>query len=53
MITLRSTSLKKLDIPDDRLEEMALRCTEGGTSKIGNFVKLGKEDVLNILKNAK
>ncbi|MGQ9596634.1 MAG: iron-containing alcohol dehydrogenase [Thermoproteota archaeon] len=47
------TSLRELDIPDDRLEEMALRCTEGGTSKIGNFVKLGKEDVLNILKNAK
>jgi alcohol dehydrogenase YqhD (iron-dependent ADH family) len=47
------TTLRELGIPDDRLEEMALRCTDQGRLKIGNFVKLGKEDVLNILRNAR
>ncbi|MGQ9478957.1 MAG: iron-containing alcohol dehydrogenase [Thermoproteota archaeon] len=47
------TSLKELGIPDDRLEEMALRCTKGGSSKIGGFLKLGKDDVLTILRNAR
>jgi alcohol dehydrogenase YqhD (iron-dependent ADH family) len=47
------TTLMELGVPDDRLEEMALRCTDSGTSKIGNFVKLDKTDVLNILRNAK
>lgn len=44
------TSLAEVNIGEDRLEEMATKCTERGT--IGNFVKLGKEDVLNILKSA-
>jgi len=46
------TTLKELGVSDDRFEEMALRCTNSGTSTIGNLVKLGKEDVLNILKIA-
>lgn len=44
------TSLKELNIPDDRLEEMADKCTAGDTQTTGNFKKLGKQDVLNILK---
>ncbi|MEM2941482.1 MAG: iron-containing alcohol dehydrogenase [Thermoproteota archaeon] len=47
------TTLRELGVPDDRLEEMALRCTNQGGSKIGGFVKLDKEDVLKILKNAR
>jgi alcohol dehydrogenase YqhD (iron-dependent ADH family) len=47
------TTLRELGIPDDRLEEMALRCTDSGVSKIGGFVKLGKDDVLSILRNAR
>lgn len=44
-------SLQDLGIPDDRLEEMAAKCTEKHPA--GNFKKLYKEDVLNILKLAK
>lgn len=44
-------TLKELGIPDDRLEEMAAKCTERGP--VGNFVKLEKEDVLNILEMAR
>ncbi|MBO3809812.1 MAG: iron-containing alcohol dehydrogenase, partial [Candidatus Brockarchaeota archaeon] len=47
------TTLRELGIPEDRLEEMALRCTDSGRSKIGSFVNLGKEDVLGILRNAR
>ncbi|MEM1557580.1 MAG: iron-containing alcohol dehydrogenase [Thermoproteota archaeon] len=47
------TTLKELGVPDNRLEEMALRCTDNGSSKIGNFVKLSKDDVLNIFINAR
>ncbi|MBO3839832.1 MAG: iron-containing alcohol dehydrogenase [Thermoproteota archaeon] len=47
------TTLKELGIPDDRLGEMALRCTDNGRSRIGNFVKLGKDDVLNIFISAR
>jgi len=45
------TSLKEANIPDDRLEEMAEKATWAGS--IGNFVKLGKEDVLQIYKMAR
>lgn len=40
-------TLKELNIPNDRLEEMAAKGTETGT--LGNFVKLGKDEVLSIL----
>ncbi len=46
------TSLKDLGISDDRLEEMADKCTAGDTKTVGNFKRLGKQDVLNILKMA-
>ena len=41
-------SLKEVNIPLDKLEEMAQKATE--IKHIGNFVKLSKDDVLNILK---
>jgi alcohol dehydrogenase len=43
-------SLTDAEIPEDRLEEMAQKGTEDGP--LGNFVKLEKEDVLDILKLA-
>ncbi len=46
-------SLREMDIADDRLEEMASKCTMGGSATIGNFVKLNKDDVYNILKLAR
>ncbi|MCR1899997.1 iron-containing alcohol dehydrogenase [Irregularibacter muris] len=44
-------TLEELNIPDDRLEEMAEKCTENGP--VGSLVKLYKEDVLNIYHLAK
>jgi hypothetical protein len=43
-------TLEELDIPADRLEEMAQKATENGP--IGNFVNLDTEDVLKIYKSA-
>ncbi len=45
------TTLKELNILDDRLEEMAEKCTENGP--VGGLVKLYKKDVLNIYHLAK
>lgn len=45
------TTLKELDILEDRLEEMAEKCTEKGA--VGGLVKLYKEDVLKIYHLAK
>lgn len=42
------TSLKDANIPDDRIEEMAEKCTEKGP--VGSFKKLYKDDVVEILK---
>jgi len=47
------SNLTELGIHDDKLEEMADKCTNSDTTKVGNFVKLGKIDVLNVLKLAK
>ncbi len=44
-------TLKEASIPYDRFEEMAEKCTEMGP--VGNFVKLGMNDVLKILEIAK
>ena len=44
------TRLKDVNIPDTFLEEMANKSTVNGP--LGNFVKLGKKDVLSILKMA-
>jgi alcohol dehydrogenase len=45
------TRLKEVNISADRFEEMAQKCTEKGP--VGNFKKLFKQDVLNILNLAK
>lgn len=47
------TTLRELSIPDDRLEEMASKCKMTNGDTVGNFVKLTKQDVLNILKLAR
>ncbi|MCJ7691046.1 MAG: iron-containing alcohol dehydrogenase [Clostridiaceae bacterium] len=46
------TGLKELGITDDRLEEMASKATNSDTSTVGNFIKLNKKDVYNILRLA-
>ncbi len=45
------TTLKDLEIPDHRFEEMAEKCTITGPK--GSFIKMYKQDVINILKLAK
>ncbi len=45
------TTLKELDISDNKFEEMAEKCTATGPK--GNFIKMHKEDVINILNLAK
>jgi alcohol dehydrogenase YqhD (iron-dependent ADH family) len=45
------TTLKELGIPEDRLAEMAERCTKNGP--VGNFMKLEKDDVLKIYQLAR
>lgn len=47
-----ATRLSEMNIGADRLEEMADKCTAGDTHTVGQFVKLGKQDVYNILKLA-
>lgn len=44
--------LDGVGIDESRLEEMADKATNGDTTTVGNFVKLKKQDVLNILKLA-
>jgi len=39
-----------LNIPGDRLEEMSVRAAKSGP--LGNFMKLEKDDILDILKSA-
>lgn len=46
-------TLEELGVKDDRLEEMASKCTGDGKKTVGGFVKLNKNDVYNILKLAK
>lgn len=45
-------TLKELNIPADRLEEMAKKCKRPNDGKLGNFVPLTEEDILEILKIA-
>lgn len=47
------TTLREAEIPDDRLEEMAVKCTANDTQPQGSFVQLGQADVLEILKLAR
>lgn len=44
-------TLEELEVPTDKLEEMAEKCTQRGT--VGNFKKLEKEDVLEIYRLAR
>ena len=44
--------LKEMNIDDKRLEEMAEKCTGGDRYTAGNFVKLDKRGVLEVLKLA-
>lgn len=46
------TTLAELDIPADRLEEMADKATGNNSYTMGSFKKLNRNDVLNILKSA-
>lgn len=45
------STLKEANVHYDMLEEMARKCTERGPA--GNFVKLNKDDVLEILMLAR
>ena len=47
------TRLIDLGIQDDRISEMAERCTGSDTRTVGNFVKLDREAVKKILLLAK
>ncbi len=46
------TTLGSLGIKDDRIDEMAEKCTDGDTRTVGNFVKLDREAVRKILRLA-
>jgi len=46
------TTLGSLGIKDDRIDEMADKCTDGDTRTVGNFVKLNREAVGKILRLA-
>jgi alcohol dehydrogenase YqhD (iron-dependent ADH family) len=46
------TRLTDLGIQDDRIDEMADKCTDGNTQMAGNFVKLDREAVRQILRLA-
>ncbi|SNX53508.1 iron-containing alcohol dehydrogenase [Thermoanaerobacterium sp. RBIITD] len=47
------TSLKDAGINADRIEEMADKCTVNGKVTVGQFVKLNKDDIINIYNIAK
>jgi alcohol dehydrogenase YqhD (iron-dependent ADH family) len=46
------TTLAELGVKDDRIDEMADKCTDGGKRAVGNFVKLDREAVAKILRLA-
>lgn len=46
-------TLKEMNIPYDRFEEMADKCTNSGKNPVGAFVSINKEDVVKILELAK
>jgi alcohol dehydrogenase YqhD (iron-dependent ADH family) len=47
------TKLSDLGIKDDRLQEMAQKCTANNTHTVGNFVKLDQKSVFEILSLTK
>lgn len=46
------TTLASLGIKDDRIDEMADKCTDGDTRTVGNFVKLDRAAVAKVLRLA-
>lgn len=46
-------TLREAGIPENRIEEMADKCTNSDRKTIGNFVKLNKADIVNIYNLAK
>lgn len=46
-------NLKELGVPDDKLEEMAIKCTDDDTHTTGNFIPLDSKGVLSVLKLAR
>jgi hypothetical protein len=46
------TTLRELGVRDDRIDEMADKCTDGGARTVGNFVKLDRAAVAKILRLA-
>lgn len=46
-------TLREAGISDDKFEEMAGKCTNFGQHTVGNFVKLTRDDIINIYKLAK
>jgi len=46
-------TLKEGNIDEGKIEEMADKCTDNGRQTVGQFVKLNKEDIINILNLAK
>jgi alcohol dehydrogenase YqhD (iron-dependent ADH family) len=47
------TRLSELKVGSDRLDEMASKCTDSGKRTVGNFVKLDREAVRDILELAR
>ena len=45
-------ALRAMGVADDRLAEMADKCTKQDWNTVGNFVKLRKAEVLDILRAA-
>jgi len=45
--------LKDANIEYDKFNEMADKCTSNGTATVGQFIKLNKDDVINIYNLAK
>ncbi|OBR94072.1 MULTISPECIES: iron-containing alcohol dehydrogenase [Clostridium] len=46
-------TLKEGSIGEDKIEEMANKCTDNGTKTVGQFVKLNKDDIVKILNLAR
>lgn len=46
-------TLSDANITEDKIEEMADKCTNKDTKTVGNFVKLNKQDIINIYNLAK
>jgi alcohol dehydrogenase YqhD (iron-dependent ADH family) len=46
-------SLSEVNITEERFEEMADKCTTSDKSTLGQFVKLNKQDIINIYNLAK